>query len=103
MDFLPGAWDDPHWEGRFAVNFMRGHTFAKVEFENGNMTIHPLDGQYIEKLIKKKRIRLKHEVVEDNDIILTASTEELRAFVAKYVDDKSLYTDSEELLPITAQ
>ena len=81
---------------RFASNYIGGHTFAKVEFSGGRMTISAFDGSFIENLIENKKIRLKHEVV-DGDIILTASTEELRAFITKYGKKEELFDDSEEL------
>jgi len=86
-------------ENRFAYNNISGHTFAKIKFEGGKLVMYPFDGEYIEDLIKKRRIRLKHEVVGERTI-LTASTQELRAFIEKYGNDEQLYGDTEELVAL---
>ena len=84
---------------RFTANYIPGHTFARYSIENGNMIIKSFDSDYIQNLIESKRVRLKHEIV-DETIVLTASTEELRAFIAKYGDDEDLYIDDELLIRI---
>lgn len=84
---------------RFSINLIPAHTFAKLEFAGGDMYIRSFDSQYIEKLIKNKRVNLKHELVEET-IILTASTSELRAFIEKYGQDEKLYVDREKLIKI---
>lgn len=71
-----------------------GHTIVKIDFEGENVMLQELNGGYIESLIKEKRIRLKHEMIND-EIILTASTNELRSFLEKYGDDDKLFEDPE--------
>lgn len=77
---------------QFHTNTIYGHTFAKIVFENNNMIIKSFDPDYFEKLIKENKIRLKHEIVED-EIIITASTEELRNFVGKYGSRDELFLE----------
>lgn len=84
---------------RFSVNMIPAHTFAKVILEDGRMIMKSFDSEYISELIKSKRVRLKHELVEET-IILTASTEELRAFISKYGDDDELFMDNETLIAL---
>ncbi len=94
---------------RFEANVIDAHTFAKVEFKNDKLLIHSFDVDRIESLLKSKRARLKHEVItqakqeknkiiyEDN-IVLTASTDELRAFILKYGDNEELFDLTDELI-----
>ena len=98
MDFYPYTLKDERVRGRFGSNFINGHTFAKVEIDEGKISVKPLNYDYMTKLIQERRIRLKHEKLGDNDIILTASTEELRAFLKKYGDDERLFEEAEELV-----
>jgi len=81
---------------RFETNFIPAHTFAKVEFKDGSLVIKQFNSEYIEKLIKEKKVRLKHETLNEQ-IVLTASTEDLRSFIEKYGNDEKLYEDSELL------
>jgi len=76
----------------FSTNRIQGHSFAKVKFVDEHIEILHLDVEYLEEIIKSKRIRLKHEIVDD-EIILTASTEELRAFIEKYGKGEKLFVE----------
>lgn len=99
IDFSPYQDSDIGNVSRFSTNFIPGHTFAKYYFKDGNLVIQSFDSDYIEELIQEKRVRLKHEIV-DESIVLTASTEELRAFISKYGHDENLYLDEEMLITI---
>ncbi len=97
MDFYPYGVKDENQRNRFASNFIHGHTFAKVTIEDNKLALYSFDREYITQLIKEKRIRIKHEIVSEDEIILTASTKELRAFIAQFGDDHELFEDAETL------
>ena len=96
-DFYPyniGAAND----GVFAANQISAHSFAKIEFSKNKMDIYFFDEDKIEDLISKRQIRLRHEKVGiDGQIVITASTDELRSFLGKYGHQEDLYADSEKL------
>jgi hypothetical protein len=101
MDFTPYERMSKERRTRFATNYVEAHTFAKLIVEGMKITILPLHGDYVYDLIQKKRIRLKHEFFgEDNDVVLTASTEELRAFITNYSHDTNLFDEPEVLQKI---
>lgn len=75
----------------FYPNIVPAHTFGGIEIKNGQLIIKPFNSEFIEELIRTKRIRLKHEVTAREDIVLTASTEDLRTFIKKYAADERLY------------
>lgn len=100
MDFQPNSESHRIFQGRFGINFIQGHTFARIEFEKGDLQISPLHSEYIEELIKQKRIRLKHEIIGEDGIILTASSQELRDFISNYSDDPRLFDEVEVLKTI---
>ncbi|MTI31500.1 hypothetical protein [Xanthovirga aplysinae] len=67
------------------------HTFARFSKKGKNtIQIEQFDADYIGELITKKKVKIKHEQTEDN-ILLTANTEELQKFVIKYSKDKKLF------------
>ena len=105
IDFYPYREPD---ESRFGINSINAHTFAKVEIKEGKLLLHSFNLTEIEGLLKTKKIRLKHEtitnatiedgkIIYDDYMVLTASTEELRAFIAKYSDNEDLFDEAEEL------
>jgi len=61
------------------------------------MTIWRFNPDWLEKLFDENRIRISHENVGDQ-IVLTASTEELQKFIAKYSYDQEAYVDPEILI-----
>lgn len=69
------------------------HGFAKVEFTNNEMKLLFFNYEWLEKLIKQKRIRIKHETLKGGTVLLTAPTEELQKFVVKYAEEKDAYID----------
>ena len=98
MHFYPYSLKDKSLRTRFASNHINGHTFAKATIDEGKVTIQSFNQEYIEKLIKNKRVRIKHEILGEDQILLTASTNELRAFIQKYGSDADLFEDAETLV-----
>ncbi len=68
------------------------HTFAKVNFDANQMSIAMFDGEFLEDLLDKNRIRIKHEKV-DGTYVLTASSKELQKFMTKYADDPKAFLE----------
>lgn len=98
MDFYPYYLKDKSLRTRFASNHIYGHTFAKADIKDGKVTIQSFNQEYITELIKNKRVRIKHEILGKDQILLTASTHELRAFIEKYGSDADLFGDAETLV-----
>jgi len=48
--------------GRFEDNFIGAHTFAKLEFKRNKWLMYHFDVDELKRLIKSKRVRLKHEI-----------------------------------------
>ncbi|MCX6233587.1 MAG: hypothetical protein NT175_02540 [Bacteroidetes bacterium] len=98
MDFYPG--DNEYLDKMntlLAIHLIPAHTFAKFRISNDTLTIWRFDPDWLKKLFEENRIRISHEKLEDQ-IVLTASTEELQKFVAKYADDPEAYIDPEVLI-----
>ncbi|NGP87950.1 LptM family lipoprotein [Fodinibius halophilus] len=72
------------------------HLFVKVDLHDDKIVMHQFREQWIKELIKKREIRIKHEVSFDN-FLLTASTNDLQAFIRKYGDNPKAY-DGDELI-----
>lgn len=72
--------------------YLPTHNFAKVLFKENKLELVFFDDAYLEKLFKQRKIRLKHEVVDDT-IVLTASSEELQKFIVKYANDPKAFMD----------
>jgi len=73
------------------------NTFAKVIIEDDQIGLSMFNGDFLEKLLKQNRIRIKHEKVEDS-YVLTASSKELQKFVLKYAEDEDAFPEPEMLV-----
>ena len=73
------------------------HTFAKVSFSKNQLHINWYDQDWLEKLIKANKIRIRHEYNGDY-ILLTASPKELQKFVTKYVNSEEAFNDGMEAI-----
>ncbi|MDX2067514.1 MAG: hypothetical protein SFV55_03750 [Haliscomenobacter sp.] len=72
-----------------------GHNFYKLVFKGEKIYVYPFNDEYMEELFKQRKIRIKHEKVEDSFTVLTASSNELQAFLKKYGGDPQLFKDDE--------
>jgi hypothetical protein len=93
LEIVPMRPDNIHAKSFYGGHFIQAFSFWKVALEKDTLTLTPLNYQWIEAMDKAKKLDIKHEQQEGGFIMLTASTEELRAFVLKYADDKSAFSD----------
>ncbi len=99
IDFFPNG-DDVECEVNdfFLIHEIYVHSFGKIKINKNEVEISLFDYDWIETLFEQNKIRIPHEVLKypyDNDdrILLTASTEELQAFVKKYADDENAFVE----------
>lgn len=98
MDFFPGDNDDlQNLNMLLQVHLIPAHTFAKFRVTQDTIIIWRFDPEWLEDLFEENRIRISHEKMDDQ-IVLTASTEELQKFVSKYADDPAAYVEPEVLI-----
>jgi len=71
------------------------HTFAKVSVTKNQLQINWYNQEWLEKLIKENKIRIRHEYNGDY-ILLTAAPKELQKFVTKYVNSEEAFKDGIE-------
>jgi len=100
-DRLPGDEQNPE-NGAFvnAAFFVRVHTFMRVSLRGDQLKIGLTDVDGVKKLLQAEPKAVQYTFMTDRIKeypLLTASTEELQAFVTKYADDERLFTDGEPL------
>jgi hypothetical protein len=91
-DRFPSGEQDPE-QMRLVYNaffFTPVHSFVKVSSIGDPLRIRLTDDDGFKKLLQADPKAVKYDMIDDRPI-LTASTEELQAFVAKYADDERLF------------
>lgn len=66
------------------------HTFFRVWLEQDTLRLAILEHDWLKKMVDKKKVNIKHEVV-DRRIVLTAATKDLQKFIVKYADDPEAF------------
>ena len=75
------------------------HTFSKIAVLNDELSIEFFKDSWIRNLILDNRVRIAHEKTggplddPDENILITASTDELQEFVLKYGKDEKAFDD----------
>lgn len=73
---------------------IRTHSFAKVKWDDNTLQIsHFSELEWLEDLFDQRKIRIKHERIDD-EIVLTAGPRELQKFFLKYANDPNIFTET---------
>jgi hypothetical protein len=86
LDFFPVKYNIPHV--MLDMQLMPAHIFGKIEFVNNNIVMNWFDGDFLTNMIDSNKIM-------DDNILLTANTEELQKFVRKYGDNPRAFLDQD--------
>lgn len=69
------------------------HKFIKIAVAKDKLTLHPFDDDWLRKLFEQQKIRIKHEKLADDSILLTAPTADLQKFVQKYANEEKAFLE----------
>lgn len=103
MDFFPMNLKEAGIEIVDQMNSMQSyhllpvHTFAKLEVNEGALSVKMFDPDFLKDLLERQQIRIKHEEPETG-YILTASPEELQKFAQKYAEVKQAFLSDPVIL-----
>jgi len=77
--------------------FVAMHSFWRVEKQDDKLVLTSMSTGWLRSMIDHKRTDIRHGVTSDGLIVLTATTDELQAFLARYVGDSAAFpTKGEE-------
>ena len=93
LNIVPKRPHGIHPKSFYGGHFLQTFSFWKVDLDGDKLTLTSVDYQWIEAMLKAKKLDLKYEKQEGGLITLTASTDDLKAFVLKYADDKTAFSD----------
>lgn len=96
LDISPGN-STPSGLGLQQMLYVPCHIFMKIEQITPNLKIQFV---YFVKLIKDDPNILKHEVVDESNILVTASTKKLQKFLKQYRHHENLFDTQSELVKL---
>jgi hypothetical protein len=96
LDLFPDSKALGNMDDFYKIHFLPVHTFMRIDRTNPNLRLRMIDYEKIENMLKDDPNVIKHEVIDDDRIVLTASTEELQNFVAEHVN--TIFTDASDAI-----
>lgn len=77
------------------------HLFMKATVSEDTLNVHMFSENWLKEQIRNRQVRIKYEVNEDENYILTAPTADLKKFVEKYGGIEEAYRSSNSYLKIS--
>ena len=89
LDFEPNDDNELEINNFMAFHLIAAHTFTKIKIDKNEMAFQTFNPDWLSEQIKNRYIRIKHENLGNDQIVITASTKDLQKFVKKYADHQS--------------
>jgi hypothetical protein len=94
LDLFPDSEPLEDLDDFYKIHILPVHTFMKVDQINPNLQLRMIDYDKVKNMLENDPNVIKHEVVDDDRIVLTASTEELQRFVTEHVE--TIFADTSD-------
>jgi hypothetical protein len=91
LELLPQRPNEIHPKTFVGGHFVQLRSFWKVALAGDTLTLTSMSTQWLEAMLKQNKVTIKYEKPEGGMLFLTASTQELQDFVAKYADDPGAF------------
>jgi len=92
LDFFPEE-PDTDKNDFYQFHLLPVHTFAHVKQIEPTLQMRFPDPDWLEELLEENPNAIRHEIVEDVGLLLTASTQELQAFWLKHLTTEDAFGD----------
>ncbi|MBI4810943.1 MAG: hypothetical protein HY800_05800 [Ignavibacteriales bacterium] len=90
LDIYPGKPATKVKNGLYNFHLLPVHTFSRLWIEEDTLQLSMLDNDWLERMIEKNAFKIPHARSNDQ-LILTASTEELQQLVMKYAENTKAF------------
>ena len=97
LDLYPGENNQIKMSTLLATTLLPVHLFAKLEYIDGEYLISFLNGEWLKKSIADKKIDIAYEKTNEQ-IVLTASTQDLQKMVLQNVDNEEAFIEPATLV-----
>ncbi|HMP77748.1 MAG TPA: hypothetical protein PKE12_15740 [Kiritimatiellia bacterium] len=101
LELLPLRPNEIHPNTFYGGHFVPLRSFWKVLLQGDSLTLTPLSTQWLDALIKQDKVNIQHAWTEGGLLFLTASTQELQDFIARYANDPGAFPSTGDAKGIT--
>lgn len=96
LDIFPGKLNIRN--DLLVTHLVAAHTFSRVWLGTDTLQMAMLDHDWVKKMIDARKLRVSHERLDENQILLTAPTREIQKIVMKYAENKDAFPGPSELV-----
>jgi hypothetical protein len=89
-------------EGPYLGFLVPAHIFAKVTFSDAHLEAATLDVGKTREFLRKNPAALRYELIENDQIVVTASTKELQDFLLKTANDAGLFSPAKKFKKVAS-
>jgi len=104
LDFYPGDITDLEVNAVYFAHLVPAHRFVLVEQIEPTLRTRIMELDWLESFLKENPGAIAHEFIEESggesQLVLTASTEELQAFMIRHIDTEGAYGEVTELFRV---
>ncbi|MEO7299622.1 MAG: hypothetical protein ABI042_13720 [Verrucomicrobiota bacterium] len=98
LQIVPQQPDDIHPKRLYGGHFIQGYSFWKITIDGDKLRLAEMNYLWIEAMAKQNKLEIKYVQRDGGFIVLTASTQELQTFIAKYVDSPHAFPKTIEFM-----
>jgi DNA-directed RNA polymerase subunit H (RpoH/RPB5) len=81
----------------YKAHLVPAHTFLKIEQIQPILKMQVMNPEKLGKMLADDPNLLKHEAIEDDRVVITASTQQLQQFMKQHANDKDLFGETADL------
>jgi len=96
LDISPGETNTKVKNGFYNFHLLPVHSISRIWLEGDTVRLSLLDNDWLKRMIDNNAFKISHSRISDQ-IILTASTEELQDFVVRYAENNKAFPKPGEL------
>jgi len=96
LDISPGETNTKVKNGFYNFHLLPVHSISRIWIEGDTLRLSLLDNDWLKKMIDNNAFKISHSRINDQ-IILTATTEELQDFVVRYAENSKAFPKPGEL------
>ena len=92
LDLFP---EDPEeeWNDLFSLHILPVHTFMHVVVTEDELQLTFMDLDWLKDYLEENPTALGHKMLDDDQVLVIAPTEELQAFVVEHLNTKGAFDD----------
>jgi hypothetical protein len=93
LDIIPDSETLKDVQSFYQLHLLPTHTFIRIEQTEPNLVLQMMGLDKVKEILRNDPNLLKHEVIEDDGLVLTAAAQDLQKFIVEYANTEGVFGD----------